>query len=55
MNGKWRVINVMTDEVVGTYDSDIVARDTHAGQPVVFHWVPPRRKSNKRPNKFPEV
>jgi hypothetical protein len=47
----WMVVNVMTNEVVGYYGSDIEAYDAHSGEPVSVQYRPKRPRKAGR--KFP--
>ena len=54
-NGKWEAVDVMTNEVLGRYDTEFEAHAQNPDKAIDLTWKPPRRKSNKRPNKFPEA
>lgn len=47
----WMVVNVMTNEVVGFYASDLAAAIAHEGEPVDIQWRPLKRRKAGR--KFP--
>lgn len=44
----WMVVNLMTDEIVGYYQTDTIAGVAHAGEPVSIQYRPkPKRKAKR--------
>jgi hypothetical protein len=47
----WMVVDVMKNEVVGYYATDIEAADAHVGEPVTIQYRPLKRRKAAR--RFP--
>lgn len=44
----WMVIDLLTDETLGWYESDIAASVAHKGEPVSIQYRPGRKRKVKK-------